>query len=608
MSDGQAHDSYPLAFATVGSAGGRIRGNRYLIAPEWSPIANLWLGVAGMFDSPIEQVGESNAPVRADLSMPTRLQRAALALAISLAFVDASAGESLPPLVAAAKRGDQAAALALAKQGAAINEPEVDGTTALHWAVQSADRKLVAALLEAGAEPNVANRYGMTPQHLAAINGDAETLRMLLAAGADANATLPEGETVLLSAARTGSVEAINALVESGAKLDSRENWYGETPLIWAAAQNHAEAVRALLAHGADPDIRSAAQVWEKRRASQSVLPLGEWTPLFYAARENALDAGKTLIDGGANLNLADPDGATALVIAIINAHYEFAAMLLTAGADPNVVDTSGMGALYAAVDMHRLAVGHGRPNPRPVGLLGAPDIVKLLLERGANPNAALSKPIIQRQHTFGDFTLARGRDTVAARSEVRRHRARESARGRRRRRHARDARRRDGIDVRGGLRLAQRQPAGAVVRSGQRRGSHRDDRVPAGARLEPRRSGQGRQYGVARGHRRPRLRGDHHVSRERSSTPIRRSATRRIRTCSNSRRPSAAVKRSWRCSSRSASTIRPLTLPAQSATSRIQTRRDPGFTRIAPSSCVALEVHPQADVVAAPERVVVTR
>jgi hypothetical protein len=29
--------------------------------PEWSPIANLWLGVAGLFDSPIEQIGESNA-------------------------------------------------------------------------------------------------------------------------------------------------------------------------------------------------------------------------------------------------------------------------------------------------------------------------------------------------------------------------------------------------------------------------------------------------------------------------------------------------------------------------------------------------------------------
>jgi hypothetical protein len=61
MSDGQAHSSYPLAFAAVGGAGGQIRGNRYVKAPEWSPIANLWLGVAGMFDSPIDRIGESNA-------------------------------------------------------------------------------------------------------------------------------------------------------------------------------------------------------------------------------------------------------------------------------------------------------------------------------------------------------------------------------------------------------------------------------------------------------------------------------------------------------------------------------------------------------------------
>src|SRR5215471_15068184 len=61
MSDGQAHDDYPLAFAAVGGAGRHLRGNRYLKAPERSPIANLWLGVAGMFDSPIDRIGESNA-------------------------------------------------------------------------------------------------------------------------------------------------------------------------------------------------------------------------------------------------------------------------------------------------------------------------------------------------------------------------------------------------------------------------------------------------------------------------------------------------------------------------------------------------------------------
>jgi uncharacterized protein len=337
------------------------------------------------------------------------LKRVALALAVTLALGNAAALETLPPLVAAAKSGQQAAALALVKQGASVDDTEADGTTALHWAARSGDRKLVAALLDAGAKPNVANRYGMTPQHLAAINADAETLRLLLKAGADANAVLPEGETVLLSAARTGSVPVIDVLLEHGAKMDAREGFYGETPLIWAASQNHAAAVRTLLAHGADPNMRSAPEVWEKRRLSQNLLPLGEWSPLFYTARENALEAGKALVEGGADLNLQDPDGATALVIAIINAHYEFAAMLIDAGADTNPVDTSGMGALYAAVDMHRLAIGHGRPNPKPVGLLTAADIVNRLLAHGANPNAALGKPMIQRQHTFGDFALAEG-------------------------------------------------------------------------------------------------------------------------------------------------------------------------------------------------------
>jgi hypothetical protein len=59
MSDGQAHNSYPLPFAVVGGADGQLRGNRYLIAPEWTSIANLWVGVAGLFGSTLESFGES---------------------------------------------------------------------------------------------------------------------------------------------------------------------------------------------------------------------------------------------------------------------------------------------------------------------------------------------------------------------------------------------------------------------------------------------------------------------------------------------------------------------------------------------------------------------
>jgi hypothetical protein len=63
MSDGQAHSAYPLPLATVGSAGGQIKGNRLVVAPEWSPVANLWLTVAGLFGSRLERFGESTARV-----------------------------------------------------------------------------------------------------------------------------------------------------------------------------------------------------------------------------------------------------------------------------------------------------------------------------------------------------------------------------------------------------------------------------------------------------------------------------------------------------------------------------------------------------------------
>src|SRR5262249_36762558 len=146
------------------------------------------------------------------------------------------------------------------------------------------------------------------------------------------------------------------------------------------------------------------------RRAGQNILSLGNWTPLMYAARENALESGKALIKAKAGLNLQDPDGATALEIAIINAHYEFAALLLDAGADPNIADTeAAVGPLYAVADIHRMAVGHGRPNPHPVGLMTAVDITKKLLASGADPNRRLKKAILQRHHTAGDSTLAEG-------------------------------------------------------------------------------------------------------------------------------------------------------------------------------------------------------
>jgi len=63
MSDGQAHSAYPLPLAAIGGAGGGLKGNRFRLAKEWTPVANFWLGVAGLFGSSLDRFGESTGRV-----------------------------------------------------------------------------------------------------------------------------------------------------------------------------------------------------------------------------------------------------------------------------------------------------------------------------------------------------------------------------------------------------------------------------------------------------------------------------------------------------------------------------------------------------------------
>ena len=330
--------------------------------------------------------------------------------AVLLLWTAVVAADDAPRLIDAVKSGDRAAVRALLKERSQVRAAEPDGTTALHWAVRADDLEMMRMLLAAGADPAAASRYGITPLSLAATNGSRAAAEMLLAAGASPKAVLPEGETILMTAARTGNADLITLLLDRGAEIDAREHWYGETALMWAAAENHPQAVRALAARGADLNARSTLLEIPRRRSGPSVLPLGPWTPRMYAARQGALEATDALLAAGADPNLTDPDGATALVLAIINAHYEVAAALLRKGADPNIADKEArMAALYAAVDMNSLAVGHGRPNTRPSGLMSALDLIEILLAHGADPNARLAAPLMQRHHTAGDRALGQG-------------------------------------------------------------------------------------------------------------------------------------------------------------------------------------------------------
>ena len=342
--------------------------------------------------------------------MSLRATLVVFAAFVSLASASMYAASTDLRLIDAVKAGDRARVRALLKQPAELTRTEGDGSTALHWAVRADDVETVRLLLGAGANVGAATREGITPLALAAINGSLTMTETLLKAGAKPNVALPEGETILMTAARTGRPDVLKALIKAGADVNARENWFGETALMWAAAENHADAVHVLIEAGADVNARSKLLDVPRRRTGQSVLPLGSWTALMHAARQGSLAGLRALMDEGADLNLVDPDGATALVIAIINANFDEAAALAEKGADPNIGDKEAkMAALYAAVDMHRLAIGHGRPNTKPSGQLDAVDLVKVLLAHGADPNQKLSAPTMQRHHTGGDRALGEG-------------------------------------------------------------------------------------------------------------------------------------------------------------------------------------------------------
>jgi ankyrin repeat protein len=83
--------------------------------------------------------------------------------------------------------------------------------------------------------------------------------------------------------------------------------------------------------------------------------------------------------------------------------------MLVEKGADPNVADTSGMAALYAAVDMNTLDETPGRPAPKSLDTMSSLGLIQLLLAHRANPNAQLTGPILERVHNNGDAALGEG-------------------------------------------------------------------------------------------------------------------------------------------------------------------------------------------------------
>jgi ankyrin repeat protein len=367
--------------------------------------------------------------------MSTRIFVLATAVAVSLSVgLGAQAGAIVAE---AAMQKNTGAVRELLKQGADVNAAQGDGMTALHWAASHGNADLARMLLLAGGNVRALTRINSyTPLFFAARQGNAEIVKALIEAGADPDAVSSTGSTPLMLAAASGSVETVGALLDAGVAIDAKEKARGQTALMFAAAFNRVDVINLLTKRGASVKVTStvvdlydltreapaatrrgtaaggprpaaaaapaparAPQVPGVDRAynyNELIGYLGGMTPLLFAAREGHAEAAKALLDAGADVNQPrDGDRTTPLLMATLNGHFDLGKYLVERGADPNLAGENGATPLYAVLNVV-YAQKSNYPQPRAFTQQKQTylDYLTFLLDKGADPNARLSKKV----------------------------------------------------------------------------------------------------------------------------------------------------------------------------------------------------------------------
>ena len=355
----------------------------------------------------------------------------------------------------AAMAGNKEAVRALLKQAADVNAAQGDGMTALHWAAMKDDAELVQTLLFAGANVRATTRIGAyTPLILAARSGSGAAIAPLLKSGADANSATANGTTALMLAAASGNTDVVKQLIDAGAQVNAKEPVRGLTPAMFAAASNRAAVLTLLAKSGADLKATSkvtdlaalskdpaamreftqgnppppgeppaggrsgpppqapggrggrgpqTAGVDRNYQLNELVAAQGGLTPLLLAAREGHVDSVKALLAAGADVNQPSAgDKTTPLLIATINGHFDLAMSLLDAGATANAAAENNATALYAALNCEWAPKAlYPQPRAQMNQKTTYLELMKALLDKGADPNVRLNKKIWYSGYSF---------------------------------------------------------------------------------------------------------------------------------------------------------------------------------------------------------------
>lgn len=222
--------------------------------------------------------------------------------------------------------------------------------------------------------------------------GNTVIVRTAMLLGAPLESADDEGFTALHHAAEGNHVAIARALLNKGADTDARSSRDGLTPLHIAAQLGNPDIVDALIRGGADVNATSTA---------------GR-TPLAQSA--GAGGAGNTaattlLLGAGADPDIADEEGRTALHHASLNGHASLVPLMANARGSVEAIDREGNRPLHAAAHAKHPAVaaalidagaavdapGHaGRTAIAVAAAAGAPvALVNVLLDAGARAGIA---------------------------------------------------------------------------------------------------------------------------------------------------------------------------------------------------------------------------
>jgi len=253
------------------------------------------------------------------------------------------------PLAVALGGGFNHLAQQMIQSGADVNVTDGSGLSLLLKAIQDKNLGAATFLLANGADINTRSPQGMTPLELAVREGVEQVVDKLCQAGADTTSS-SNGEPPLWIALEAENYTIGSILVRHGVDTDC----WGEGPdgcqqtLLHRAVDENKEEVGSFL-------IRSGCDLNCSRREGVDGKGGDEardgQAPLHLATQWGQEGVVTTLIEHGANINLADSEGKTVLHHAIESGQHGIINLLLGCpGIDLQSRDKSGLSPFAAAM------------------------------------------------------------------------------------------------------------------------------------------------------------------------------------------------------------------------------------------------------------------